>query len=110
MPKLLYALVPSGEEKEQLAQLLKSTGVSVLEYKWTQIVWLSAIERLPVKAIAQRVHMSAGRTRLRIREWNRRRMQALQQRRSPGRTRKATEELGAEVAQAAAQAHPCDYG
>ena len=110
MPKRLYAVVPTPEEKEQLAQRLRRTGGSVLEYKWTHIICLSALERLPVKAIAQRVHLSAGRTRLRIREWNRRRMPALQQRRSPGRTRKATKELGAEVAQAAAQAHPGDYG
>ncbi len=110
MPKLLYAEVPTPDEKEQIEQRLRSTGVSVLEYKWAQIIWLSAIERLSVKAIAQRVHLSVGRTRLRIREWNRRRLAALQQGRSPGRPRKATQALGEQIAQAASQAHPRDHG
>ena len=110
MPKQLYAVAPTLDEKEKIEQRLRSTGVSALEYKWAQIILLSAIERLPVKVIAPRVHLSVERTRLRIRAWNRRRLAALKQRRSPGRPRKATKQLGEQVAQAAAQAHPRDYG
>lgn len=110
MPKQLYAAAPTPDEKERIERRLKSTGVSVLEYKWAQIILLSAVEKLRVKVIAQRVHLSVGRTRLRIREWNRRRLAALKQGRSPGRPRKATKKLGEQVAQAAAQAHPRDYG
>jgi transposase len=110
MPKVLYALAPTPDEKEKIEQRLKSTGVRVLEYKWAQIILLSAVEKLSVKEIAQRVYLSEGRTRLRIREWNRQRMAALKQGRSPGRPRKATKKLGEQVAQAAAQAHPRDLG
>jgi hypothetical protein len=110
MPKLLYALAPTPDEKEKIERRLRSTGVSVLEYKWAQTILMSAVERRRVNEIAQRVHLSEGRTRLRIREWNRRRLAALKQRRSPGRPRKATKKLGEQVAQAAAQAHPRDHG
>jgi transposase len=110
MPKLLYALAPTPDEREKIEQRLRSTGVSALEYKWAQIILLSAVEGLRAKEIAQRVCLSEGRTRLRIREWNRKRLAALKQKRSSGRPRKATKKLGEQVAQAAAQAHPRDYG
>ena len=110
MPRQLYAVAPSPDEKDEIERRLSSTGVSVLEYKWAQIIVLSAVERLPVTAIAPRVQLSVERTRLRVREWNRRRLAALKQRRSPGRPRKATKELGEQVAQAAAEAHPRDHG
>ena len=110
MPRQLYAAAPTPDEKEEIERRLSSTGVSVLEYKWAQIILLSAIERLPVTAIAPRVHLSAERTRLRIREWNRRRLAALKQRRSPGRPPKATKKLGEQLSQAAAEAHPRDHG
>ena len=110
MPRQLYAVAPTPEEKEKIERRLKSTGISVLEYKWAQIILLSAVERLRVKEIVPRVHLSVGRTRLRIREWNRRGLTALKQGRSSGRPRKATKKLGEQVAQAAAQAHPRDHG
>jgi regulator of protease activity HflC (stomatin/prohibitin superfamily) len=109
MPRQLYAVALTPDEKETIERRLNSTGVSVLEYKWAQIILLSAVERLPVTVIASRVHLSVERTRLRIREWNRRRLAALKQRRSPGRPRKATKQLGEQVAQAAAEAHPRDH-
>ncbi len=110
MPKLLRAMAPTLAEKQELERRLKSTGISVLEFKWAQIIWLSAIEGLRVKKIAQRVHLSERRTRLRIREWNQHRFDALRQNRSPGRPRKATKKLGEQIVRAAAQAHPRDYG
>lgn len=110
MPKILRAEPPTKDERDELERMLRSTGVSALEYKWANTIWLSAMEGMRVREIAQRVHLSEGRTRLRIRAWNRQRLAAMVQGRSPGRPRKASQRLGEQVVQAAAQAHPHDYG
>jgi hypothetical protein len=110
MPKILRASALTEAERQELQRRLTSTGVSVLEYKWAPIIWLSAVEGLRAADIAPRLHLSVERTRLRIREWNRRRLEALHQGRSPGRPRKGTKALGEQIGQAAAQAHPRDYG
>lgn len=110
MPKRLCADVPSEDEQVELKRRLASTGVTVLEYKWALVIWQSAMDGLSVKEISDRVHLSEGRTRRRIRAWNRDRMAALNQRKPPGRPRKATRELGQALADEAAKAHPRDYG
>lgn len=110
MPKRLLASQPSQEERVELKRRLVATGMTVLEYKWARVVWHSAIDGLNAEEISSKVHLSVGRTRMRIRAWNRSRMAALNQGRSPGRPRKATRELGQALADEAAKAHPRDYG
>ena len=110
MPKQLLANPLTAEEQVEIKRRLVGTGVSVLEYKWARVIWHSAIDGLTPEEISDLVHLSVDRTRLRIRAWNRQRMEALNQRRSPGRPRKATRELGQALADEAAKAHPRDYG